>query len=132
MSTKHKYIIHGPGSALKRMPEQLFESMKPAYTYKYDSSDHNDIIIVAVFEEYEKQINASVTLTCIFAFTGKQTVFECEKTGGRVGFRGSVPDEEKRTVEDDVIKFIQDYSKRFGLSIQQEDKHQQAENNSEE
>lgn len=131
MSSKHKYIIHGPASALKRLPVQLFENMDPVYTYKYDSNDHNDIISVAVFEEYEKQINASVTLSCIFTFTGKQTVFESKKTGGRIGFRGSSLDDEKRTIEDDVIKFIQDYSQRFGLSIQQE-KQQPKENNSEE
>ncbi len=132
MSSTHKYIIYGPGSAMKRLPVQLFENMDPKYTYKYDSIDHNDIITVAVFEEYEKQINASVTLTCIFTFTGKQTMFECKKTGGRVGFRGSSLDDEKRTVEDEVIKFIMDYSKRFGLTVQQENEHQPEENNSEE
>lgn len=131
MSSKHKYIIYGPGSALKRLPVQLFESMQPTYTYNYDSSNHNDVLKVAVFEEYEKQINASVTLTCIFAFTGKKTIFECKKTGGRIGFRGSSLDSEKQTVEDSVIKFIQDYAKRFGLSLQQEEQ-QSEEDNSEE
>ncbi len=132
MSSKHKYVIYGPGSALKRMPVQLYESIEPKYTYNYNSNEHNDIVRVAVFEEYEKQINASVTLTCIFTFTEKKIVFESKKTGGRMGFRGSSLNDEKRTIEDDVIKFILDYSKRFGLTVQQEKEHQPEENNSEE
>lgn len=132
MNSTHKYIIYGPGTALKRLPVQLFESFEPKFMHKYDSEDHNDIIWVSVFEEYEKQINASLTLTCIFTYTGKKMVFECQKTGGRIGFRGSSLDEAKRTIEDNVIKSIQDYSQRFGLSVQQEKEHQAKENNSDE
>lgn len=132
MSSTHTYVIYGPGTALKRLPVQLFEKYKPKYAYKYDSESHNDIIWVSVFEEYEKQINASLTLTCIFTFTGSQMAFECQKTGGRIGFRGSSLDDGKETVEDSVIKFIHDYAQRFGLSVQQENKQQGKENNSKE
>ena len=102
------------------MPEKLFNDIEPKYLYKYQSTDNGDQVHVAVYEEYEKQINASVTLTCIIEFTGKQNRFELKKTGGRMGFRGSSLDEEKRTIDDEVIDFILDFSKRFGLTIQQE------------
>lgn len=102
------------------MPAQLFDELEPKYLYKYDSSEHDDVVHVAVYEEYEKQINASVTLTCIITFTGKKIRFEVKKTGGRMGFRGSSLDEEKRTIDDEVIDFILDFSKRFGLTVQQE------------
>jgi|SRR5699024_7679514 len=131
MNSTHTYIIYGPGTALKRLPTQLFEQYESRYIYKYDSEKHNDIIWVTVFEEYEKEINASLTLTCIFTFTGQKMMFEAQKTGGRIGFRGSSLDDEKRTIEDNVIKFIQDYAQRFGLSVQRE-KQQADENNSEE
>lgn len=120
MDSVSKYVIYGPASTLKRMPAQLFEKLEPKYLYKYDSSDHDDVVHVAVYEEYEKQINASVTLTCIITFTGKKIRFEVKKTGGRMGFRGSSLDEEKRTIDDEVIDFILDFSKRFGLTVQQE------------
>ncbi|MBN2732724.1 MAG: hypothetical protein JXR26_09870 [Balneolaceae bacterium] len=120
MNSVSKYVIYGPGGTLKRMPGQLFDSIEPKYLYKYDSSKHNDTIHVAVYEEYEKQINASVTLTCIITFTGKKTRFEIKKTGGRMGFRGSSLDEEKRTIDDEVVDFILDFAKRFGLTIQEE------------
>lgn len=128
MATVSKYLVFGPADTLRRMPSQLFDSIEPKYLYKYESSDTKDEVHVAVYEEYEKQINASVTLTCIIEFTGKQTRFELKKTGGRMGFRGSSLDEEKRTIDDEVTDFILDFSKRFGLTIQQE-KEQKAEDN---
>lgn len=120
MSTVSKYLIFGPSDTLRRMPGQLFDSIEPKYLYKYESSDTKDEVHVAVYEEYEKQINSSVTLTCIIEFTGKQNRFELKKTGGRMGFRGSSLDEEKRTIDDEVVDFILDFSKRFGLTVQQE------------
>jgi hypothetical protein len=102
------------------MPAQLFDEIEPKYLYKYDSSDHDDVVHVAVYEEYEKQINASVTLTCIITFTGKGIRYELKKTGGRMGFRGSSLDEEKRTIDDEVVDFVLDFAKRFGLTVQEE------------
>lgn len=126
MATVSKYLVFGPADTLRRMPSQLFNSIEPKYLYKYESADTKDEVHVAVYEEYEKQINSSVTLTCIIEFTGKQNRFELKKTGGRMGFRGSSLDEEKRTIDDEVTDFILDFSKRFGLTVQQE-KEQQAE-----
>lgn len=119
MRSVSKYLVYGPAGTLRRMPEQLFNSQEPKYLYKYESSDNKDTVHVAVYEEYEKQINASVTLTCIIEFTGKQSRFELKKTGGRMGFRGSSLDEEKRTIDDEVTDFILDFAKRFGLTVQE-------------
>ena len=128
MSTVSKYLVFGPADTLRRMPGQLFNTIEPKYLYEYKSSESKDEVHVAVYEEYEKQINSSVTLTCIIEYTGKQTRFELKKTGGRMGFRGSTLDEEKRTIDDEVTDFILDFSKRFGLTVQQE-KEQEPENN---
>ncbi len=130
MSTVSKYLVFGPADTLRRMPSQLFNSIEPKYLYKYESSDTKDEVHVAVYEEYEKQINSSVTLTCIIEFTGKQNRFELKKTGGRMGFRGSSLDEEKRTIDDEVTDFILDFSKRFGLTVQQEKEQETEENES--
>ncbi len=119
MRSVSKYLVYGPADTLRRMPDQLFKSQEPKYLYKYESSDTGDTVHVAVYEEYEKQINASVTLTCIIEFTGKQSRFELKKTGGRMGFRGSSLDEEKRTIDDEVTDFILDFAKRFGLTVQE-------------
>lgn len=119
MNSVSKYLIYGPADTLRRMPTKLFQSIEPKYLYKYESSETGDQVDVAVYEEYEKQINASVTLTCVIEFTGKQSRFELKKTGGRMGFRGSSLDEEKRTIDDEVTDFMLDFAKRFGLTVQQ-------------
>jgi len=130
MSTVSKYLVFGPADTLRRMPVQLFNEIEPKYLYKYEASDNKDEVFVAVYEEYEKQINASVTLTCIIEFTGKQNRFELKKTGGRMGFRGSSLDEEKRTIDDEVTDFILDFSKRLGLTVQQEKEEEPEEDQS--
>jgi hypothetical protein len=132
MDSVSKYIIFGPAVALKRMPVQLFDNLKPDYLYQYDSPANNDIVHVAVYEEYKQQINAGVTLTCIIALSGKKIRFDLIQSGGRMGFRGSSLDKEKRTITDEVVDFIVDFSKRHGLTFQQEQEkdEQSKENNS--
>jgi hypothetical protein len=125
MDTFRTYNIFGPSVATKRMRTQLFENIEPKHTSKYTSSGHNDTVHVAVYEEYEKQINASVTLTCVFIFTGKKMQIDLIKTGGRVGFRGSSLTDKQRTIDDEVIEFIKDFGKRHGLTVQQQDQNEE-------
>jgi len=119
MNSVTKYLIYGPQSTLRRMTPKLFESVEPKYLYQYNSSSNNDEVYVAVYEQYEKQINATITLTCIIECTAKQNRVELKKAGGRMGFRGSSLSEE-HNIEADVVNFIMDFSKRFGLSLQEE------------
>lgn len=119
MSTINKYMVYGPLNTLRRLPEKLLERNEPKYLYKYEASESGDQIFVAVFEQYEKQINATITLTCVIECTNTYNRVEMKKSGGRMGFRGSSLSEEK-SIDADVIDFIMDYSKRFGLSLQEE------------
>lgn len=119
MSSTTKYVVFGPSETLKRMAPTLIGDIKPKHLYEYTSSDEKDQLYVAVYEEYEKQINASITVTCIIECTGKQNRFELVSTGGRMGFRGSSLSEEK-TIENELIDYILDFAKRFGLTIQEQ------------
>lgn len=118
MSTLSKYLVYGPKDTLTRFPEKLFEEHEPKYLYTYNDKTGNGKIYVAVFEQYEKQINATITLTCIVECTNSQNRIEMKKSGGRMGFRGSSLSEEKN-IESDIVDFIMDFSKRFGLSLQE-------------
>lgn len=119
MSNITKYLVYGPNDTLRRLPVKLLDGIEPKYLYNYKSSTSKDEIYVAVFEQFEKQINATITLTCIIECTGNHTRIELKKAGGRMGFRGSSLSEEKN-IESDVVDFIMDFSKRFGLSLQEE------------
>src|SRR5690625_1786224 len=89
MSTVNKYMVYGPVNTHRRLPEKLFEQFEPKYLYKYEASESGDQIYVAVFEQYEKQINATSTLTCVMECTNTYNRVEMKKSGGRMGFRGS-------------------------------------------
>ncbi|MEX0647411.1 MAG: hypothetical protein WEA56_13170 [Balneolaceae bacterium] len=119
MSTVTKYLVYGPNDTLRRMPSKLFDTLEPKYLYKYNSIANKDQVLVAVYEQFEKHINATITLTCIVECTSGQNRIELKKAGGRMGFRGSSLSEEKN-IESDVVDFILDFSKRFGLSLQEE------------
>lgn len=119
MSTVTKYLVYGPNDTLRRLPLKLFEQHEPKYLYKYNATEGNDQVFVAVYEQFEKQINATITVTCIIECTKAHNRIEMKKAGGRMGFRGSSLSEEKN-VESDLVDFIMDFSKRFGLSLQEE------------
>ncbi len=133
MSTVTKYLVYGPNDTLRRLPLKLFEEHEPKYLYKYNASEGNDQVFVAVYEQFEKQINATITVTCIIECTNSRDRIEMKKAGGRMGFRGSSLTEE-RNVESDLVDFIMDFSKRFGLSLQEEveEKSTEEEGNEEE
>lgn len=119
MSTVTKYLVYGPNDTLRRIPVKLFSDHEPKYLYTYKSDKNSDQIFVAVYEQFEKQINATITLTCVIECNARHTRVELKKAGGRMGFRGSSLSEEKN-IEADVVDFIMDFSKRFGLSLQEE------------
>lgn len=126
MSSKNTYMVYGPAGTLKRMPPALLDEYKPKYFYRYQTQDEKEQVLVAVYEEYEKQINASITLTCIIESTPKHNRFELISTGGRMGFRGSSLTDQK-TIEEEVMDFILDFSKRYGLTAQEDKADQQEE-----
>jgi len=118
MSTVTKYLVYGPNDTLRRLPAKLFELHEPKFLYEYKSSSNNDKVYVAVYEQFEKQINATITLTCIIECINSHNRIEMKKAGGRMGFRGSSLSEDK-SIEANVVDFIMDFSKRFGLSLQE-------------
>lgn len=119
MNTVTKYLIYGPSQTLRRMPEKLFEIEEPKYLYTYKSNVSGDEIYVSVYEQYEKQMNATITLTCIIECNKDFNRVEMKKAGGRMGFRGSSLTEDKK-IEAIVADFVMDYAKRFGLTLQEE------------
>jgi hypothetical protein len=119
MSTLTKYFVYGPNDTLRRMAPKLFDSLEPKYLYKYSSPKSGDEIFVALYEQFEKQINATVTLVCVIECADRKNRIELKKAGGRMGFRGSSLSEVKN-IEADVIDFVMDYAKRFGLSLQEQ------------
>ncbi len=106
------------------MPPSLLEDIQPKFLYEYEGSEEDDKVQVAVYEEYEKKINSSLTLTCIIENTSSELRFELVTTGGRMGFRGSSLSDEQ-TIEDDVTDYILDFAKRYGLTVQEKSEQEE-------
>lgn len=119
MNSHTTYLIFGPTASLQRMSSKMFQENPPKFLHSRSFDPLQTSINVAVYEEYEKQINSSVTLTVIFEGTPQHNKIILKKTGGRMGFRGSSLSEDQ-SVETNVMNFIFDYSKRFGLTVQEE------------
>lgn len=119
MNSHTTYLVFGPATSLKRMASKMFSEYEPKFLHTRHFDAVKTEIAVAVYEEYEKQINASVTLTCIFESAPQHNKIVLKKTGGRMGFRGSSLSEEKN-VEANIMDFIFDYCKRYGLTVQEE------------
>lgn len=118
MNSEQKFIVFGPLDTLKRLGLALVEEEKPKYKYLYSLKEPSVNILVAVFEEYQRQLNSSTALTVIFELSGKSLKIEILPTGGRMGFRGSSLGSE-RPLNEIVTDFIFDFSKRFGLTVQE-------------
>ena len=119
MNSHTTYIIFGPSASLKRMASKLFSDYKPKFLHTRSFEVVKTEIAVAVYEEYEKQINSSVTLTCVFESSPQHNKIVLKKTGGRMGFRGSSLTDDQN-VEANVVNFIFDFCKRYGLTVQEE------------
>ena len=118
MNKLRKFVVLGPVDTVKKMGTQLLEDLKPKYSYQYQLPDQDSFIIVTVFEEYQRLINSSTSLTCVVEYSNKSIKFELMPTGGRMGFRGSAADT-ARPLVDAVVDFIFDYAKRYGLTPQE-------------
>ncbi len=116
MSTAEKYIVYGPSDTLLRFGPTLVDETSPKHSYSAETDGLN--VTVAVYEDTQKLMNTSTSLTVIFEMSGKSLKIEIVATGGRTGFRGSSADTEVPITET-VKDFILDYTKRFGLTIQE-------------
>lgn len=118
MSSTKTYTIFGPSETLQKLGVMLSNETKPKFLYKYDSSDSNDEVYVCVYEEHHILLNANICLTCILEYTRKSIKVVLLSTGGKTGFSGGFTDDDPSIVTR-VTDFILDYTKRYGLTIQE-------------
>lgn len=100
------------------MTAQLLKELPPHFIHEYSPPESSEQVYISVYEEFEKQINSSKTLTCIIECTPTHNKFILKTTGGRTGFRGSLADNEPN-IESQVVNFIHDFTKRHGLTLQE-------------
>lgn len=118
MSTTKTYTIFGPSETLQKLGKMLNEETKPKFLYSYNSSDSQDQIYVGVYEEHHILLNTNICLTCILEYSKKSTKVVLLSTGGKTGFSGGYTDDDPSIVTK-VTEFILDFTRRYGLTIQE-------------
>lgn len=119
MNSHTAYTIYGPSISLKKMANKLFTDHSPKFLHSRTCDAFITKLDVAVYEDYDKQFNSSITLTCVFESSPDHNKILLKQTGGTMGFGGNSIDDQK-TVEKIVVDFILDYSKKFGLTVKEE------------
>lgn len=109
-------MVYGPTDTLERMSKVILDASAPHYHYAVHSSDSHAVHVM-VYEEHNKLMNSSISVTLILHYTGTSVRADVVSTGGRMGFRGSNPEGET-PLNEAVTDYILDYGKRFGLTIQ--------------
>lgn len=117
MSAIRKFIVFGPSDTLKRMAKVIHDGTNPQYTFTSNSTDQSKSVSIFVYEEHQKLLNSSISVTLIIETSNHSVKAEIVTTGGRMGFSGSLPNEEN-SLSDTVTDQIVDFAKRFGLTIQ--------------
>lgn len=118
MSSTRKFMVFGPSDTLERMSKAVLDATTPQYHFQSPSQTDGNVIHVLVYEEHQKLMNSSVSVTLLLAFMGTSVRADVVTTGGRMGFRGSTPEGDV-PLNDAIIDTILDFGKRFGLTIQE-------------
>jgi hypothetical protein len=109
-------MVFGPSDTLERMNKVILDASTPQYHYGV-THDNGFSMNVMVYEEHNKLMNSSITVTLMLHYTGASVRADVVSTGGRMGFRGSNPEGET-PLNEAVTDYILDYGKRFGLTVQ--------------
>ncbi|MEX0686307.1 MAG: hypothetical protein WD267_00295 [Balneolales bacterium] len=128
MSTTKTYTIFGPSDTLQKLGVMLTNETKPKYLYSYNSSESEDQVYVGVYEEHHILLNTNICLTCILEYSKKSTKVVLLSTGGKTGFSGGFTDDDPSIVTK-VTDYILDFSRRFGLTIQEKQEESKTEQN---
>lgn len=121
MESHKKFTIYGPKDTLKHLGPQLKSNTKPQYYFCYKHKNVAEEIYVFIFEEHQKLINSSTTVNVILKIMEDSVEIDFIVTGGRMGFRGSAitSDRVEPLIQDTVNEFFIDFSKRHGLTMQE-------------
>ena len=121
MDSVRKFLMFGPDDSLQRLNSVIVTDTKPQYTFQYLNESNKDKVCVFTYEEHQKLINSSTTVTLVLLIKSERLEIDFIVTGGRMGFRGSSysNDTAEALIQDTVYDFLIDFSRRHGLSMQE-------------
>ena len=117
MANISRLEIFGPVSTLKRIGEVMLEETPHVHYFKRDISE-GQCVRIFIYEDRNTAVHCSRCVTCILSEHPSVIRLEIADVGKQSGFRGSQePDEQP--VYEQILDFILDYSKQYGLTVQE-------------
>jgi hypothetical protein len=115
MKNFKRFEVQGPFEALKKLPKNLIQQVKPIHFKIYGQTEGIGVV-VALYEEFQKPNNISLSVCLIIEMVGNSMVVEVIESGGKQGFSGNYLSDYK-TIYDTLTDFIVEYGKRHGLAL---------------
>ena len=110
--------MYGPADTIQKLNDHVAVAMKPIYRYGYRSPDQEETITIFIYEEFHKLHNISQCVTLIMEASTISAKIDIITTGGQIGFSHSGFTDEMN-ISEQITEFILDYTKRYGLTIQE-------------
>lgn len=116
MANISKFEVFGPTPTLQRMGDSIFKETPHIHCFTREISDSQKIWVF-IYEDENTAVQSSRCVTCILSQNTSSNYFEVADVGKQSGFRGSQSLDDQ-PVYDQLVDFILDYSKQYGLTVQ--------------
>ncbi|MEX0679939.1 MAG: hypothetical protein WD097_01030 [Balneolales bacterium] len=116
MANISRLEVFGPKSSLQRMGESMLKETSHVYSFTREISDEEKVWVF-LYEDRSTTIQNTKCLTCILSEEAAKIRLEIVDIGKQSGFGGSSILEEQ-PIHDQLMEFILDFGKQFGLTIQ--------------
>ncbi len=114
-----KFEVFGPASTLQRMGSALQEKTPHIHYFTREVSDQQRIWVF-LYEDQLTSVQSSRCVTCIVSEEDSAVYMEIADIGKQDGFRGS-QERDDQPVYEQIMDFILDFSKQFGLTVQKKE-----------
>ncbi len=116
MANLSRLEIYGPSSTLKRVGEVMLHETPHMHYFSREVAEHQNVRVF-IYEDRNTAVHSARCVTCILSEFPSMVSLEIADVGKQSGFRGSQePDEQP--VYEQILDFILDFSKQYGLTVQ--------------
>ncbi|MDI6400607.1 hypothetical protein QLX67_01275 [Balneolaceae bacterium ANBcel3] len=116
MANISRLEVFGPSSTLQRMGETMQKETPHVHFYKQSTGEGQNIWVF-LYEDDNTAVQSSRCVACILSENSHSVSLELADIGKQNGFRGTQGLEEE-PVFDQLLDFILDFSKQYGLTVQ--------------
>lgn len=116
MAKISRFEVYGPLSTLKRIGEAMYTETPHIHHFVKDF-ESSQSLRVYIYEDRNTAVHCSRCVTCIVSENSDSVEIEIADVGKQSGFL-EAQNVQEPPVFDQLLDFILDFSKKFGLTVQ--------------